>query len=238
VSNDDRIHVEVHWAFTRRYWPFPFDFACLWAHRTTISLEGTTVGIFSPEELLLILCVHGTKDRWAALKWVCDVAELLRIHPAMDWGRVMEQARTSGGIRTLLLGLSLAHTLLGADLPKDVEHRIQAAPVVHALAMQVRTQLCARLNGLPWKNDWHTFHLRVRERVQDRVRYFLFGYLRKCCQRLFSFPQLITPNAQDHALLPLPPQCAFFYYLFRPVRLIVVHGLRLVTFLFKHLAGL
>jgi putative nucleotidyltransferase-like protein len=238
VRHDGRVHVEMHWAFTRRYWPVPLDFSCLWAHRTTLSLEGTTVSVFSPEELLLILCVHGSKDHWSILKWVCDVADLLRIHPTMDWGWVMERARTSGGIYILLLGLTLAHTLMGAVLPQEVVHRIQAAPVVSALATQVRTQLCARLNGLPWKNDWHTFNLRVRERVQDRVRYFLFGYLRECCQPLFSFPQLITPNAQDHALLTLPPQCAFFYYLFRPARLIVVHGLRLVTFLFKHLAGL
>jgi len=83
------------------------------------------------------------------LKWVCDVAELLRIHPAMDWEWVMKQARTSGVVRMLFLGLSLAHHLLGAVLPKDMEHRMQAAPVVHALAAQVRTQLCASLNGLP-----------------------------------------------------------------------------------------
>ena len=173
VRDDGRFYVEMHWAFTRRYWPFPLDFACLWARRTTVSLAGTTVSTFSPEELLLILCVHGTKDRWAVLKWVCDVAELLRIYQAMDWGWVMAQARTSGGIRILLLGLSLAHTLLGAVLPKDVVHRMQADPVVHVLATQVRTQLYARLNGLPWEIDWHTFNLRVRERAQDRVQYFL-----------------------------------------------------------------
>jgi hypothetical protein len=116
--------------------------------------------------------------------------------------------------------------------------RMQADRVIHALATQVCEQLCASLNSLPREIDQHTFYLRVRERVQDRMRYCLFGYLRESCQPLLSVSELITPNAQDHALLPLSPQFAFVYYLLRPVRLIVVHGLRLLRFLLKHAPGL
>jgi hypothetical protein len=150
----------------------------------------------------------------------------------------MEQARTSGGVRMLLLGLSLAHSLLGATLPQDVVHRMQAAPVVQALAAQVQAQLCASLHGLPGEMDPHTFYLRMRERVQDRGRYFLFGYLKDYCHPRLSFSHLITPTTQDQALLLLPPPFAFCYYLLRPMRLLVVHGRRLLTFVLKHLPGL
>jgi hypothetical protein len=231
VREDGRVLVEMHWAFTRRYWPVPLDPAYLWARPALVSLAGTPVSTFPPEVLLLILCVHGSKERWTLLKWVCDVAELLRRHQALDWERVLARARSSGGVRMLLLGLSVAHHLLGAALPQEVMRRIQANPVVHVLAVQVCAQLCARLNGVPWAVDRHTFYLRTRERVQDRMRYFLFGYLRE------GGPQLLTPNAHDQALLPLPPQCAFFYYLLRPLRLAVVHGRHLVTALLKHLPG-
>jgi putative nucleotidyltransferase-like protein len=238
VREDGRVMVEMHWAFTRQYWPVPLDLAHVWARPALVALAGTSVSTFPPEELLFILCVHGSKERWTLLKWVCDVAALLHTHQILDWGRVMEQARTAGGVRMLLLGLSLAHALLGAALPQDVVHRMQAAPMVHALAAQVRAQLCASLHGLSGEMDSHTFYLRVRERVQDRGRYLLFGYLRDCCQPLLSFSHLITPNAQDQALLSLPPPFAFGYYLLRPMRLLVVHGRRLITFMLKHLPGL
>jgi hypothetical protein len=238
VREDGRVMVEMHWAFTRQYWPVPLDLAHVWARPVFVALAGTSVCTFPPEELLFILCVHGSKERWTLLKWVCDVAALLHTHQMLDWERVMEQARTSGGVRMLWLGLSLAHSLLGATLPQDVVHRIQADPVVHMLTSQVRAKLCASLHGLPGEMDPHTFYLRVRERVQDRGRYLLFGYLRSCCQPLLSFSHLITPNAQDRALLPLPPPFALCYYLLRPMRLLVVHGRRLVTFMLKHLPGL
>ena len=229
VREDGHVLVEMHWAFTRRSWPVPLDPAFLWACSTPVSLIGTMVQTFSPEALLLILCVHGTKERWTLLKWVCDVAELLRRHPALDWGEVMEHARTAGGVRILLLGLSVAHQLLGAVLPPAVVHTIQADPVVPALTAQVCAQLCARLDGVPGTMDRHTFYLRTRERVQDRLRYFLCGYLRECAAPLVSLQHLLTPTAQDQAWLPLPPPCAVVYYLLRPLRLVVVHGRQLVT---------
>lgn len=237
VWEESRVLVEMHWAFTRRYWPVPLDPAFLWACPAPVSLTGTIVRTFSPEALLLILCVHGAKERWTLLKWVCDVAELLRRHPTLAWEAVMEHARASGGVRILLLGLSVAQHLLGAVLPQEMVHRIQADPVVQALTVQVRAQLCASLHGLPGTMDRHTFYLRTRERVQDRLRYFLFGYLRECSLLLLSSAHLLTPTAQDQPLLPLPPRWAFVSSLLRPVRLVVVHGWRLVTALLKHLPG-
>ena len=81
--------------------------------------------------------------------WLCDIAELIRAHPQMDWQRLLEQAKTSGSKRMLLLGLFLANDLLRTDLPDDVWQRIQAAPKVQLLAQQVRAQLSAHATGLP-----------------------------------------------------------------------------------------
>src|SRR3712207_8653927 len=43
---------------------------------------------------LLILCVHGTKHIWGRLSWICDVAELLRTQPDMDWEYVLDRKST------------------------------------------------------------------------------------------------------------------------------------------------
>jgi len=40
----------------------------------SISLAGTSVLTFRPQDLLLIICMNGTKDVWKSLKQICDVA--------------------------------------------------------------------------------------------------------------------------------------------------------------------
>jgi hypothetical protein len=66
------------------------------------------------------------------------------------------------------------------------------------------------------------FHLRVRDRMIDRVHY--------CQQRA------ITPNYRDWAALRLPPALAPLYYLLRPVRLLRMHTPRLLRHLRAQLA--
>ena len=46
-----------------------------------------------------------------------DVAEMVRIYPCLDWGRVLTEANRLGNKRMLLLSLNLTQELLGASLP-------------------------------------------------------------------------------------------------------------------------
>jgi hypothetical protein len=96
VRTDGRVTIELHWEVSWRYWPFPFDFARLWTCLTPVFLEGETIHSFPPEDLLLILCAHGSKHQWERLLWICDIAELVHIHQRIDWRGLMEQARTLG----------------------------------------------------------------------------------------------------------------------------------------------
>ncbi|MEO8342158.1 MAG: nucleotidyltransferase family protein, partial [Nitrospirota bacterium] len=61
----------------------------------------------APEEFLIILCLHGSKHGWERLKWVADVAELLRSQ-WINWKRVFSTAAERKCHRMLLLGLALA----------------------------------------------------------------------------------------------------------------------------------
>jgi hypothetical protein len=89
--------VDLHWAIAERHFSFPLDTVGLWSRLDRISLGGSDVCTFSPEDLLLILCVQGFKDAWKRLKHICDVAEVIRVHQDIDWDRVVEQADASGG---------------------------------------------------------------------------------------------------------------------------------------------
>jgi len=80
----------------------------------SISLAGTSVLTFRPQDLLLIICMNGTKDVWKSLKQICDVASNPRSSGAR-WDQVMKQSRILGSERMLLLSCLLASDLLGTS---------------------------------------------------------------------------------------------------------------------------
>ncbi len=169
LSQDGQIAVELHWAVTSWTFFFPLDPARLWERLETVSLGDTTVRSLAPQDLLLILCVHGAKHHWSKLVWVCDVAELLRAHPVLAWTSLLAQAKKLGARRMLCLGLLLAHELLGSALPKEVWNQIQADPIVPWLAAQVRRRLFTEPHGSLLALDHPAFYFRLRERLRDRV---------------------------------------------------------------------
>ena len=88
------------------------------------------------------------------------MAALLRVHQRMDWGRVLEQAKVSGSLPILLLGLLLANGLLGATLREGIAQRIQTDAAVTRLGAQVRAQLFREADCTPKVFETLRFRLR------------------------------------------------------------------------------
>lgn len=210
VREDGKVAVDLHWAITPRGFSFPLDPEQLWEHLEPISLVGNEVLTLSPENLLLILCVHGGKHRWERLGWICDIAELTRIRKGMDWSKVMNEAGALKSERMLFLGLYLASDLLEATLPEEATVRVRADPVVRSLAAQVRERLFREVDGLPGVLESWLFHLRIRDRLRDGCRY---------CLGL-----VMTPTGLELTLIPLPTLFFPLYYVLRPIRLLVKHS--------------
>ena len=146
----------------------------LWERLETVSLADTPVRTLAPEDLLLILCVHGAKHYWSRLGWICDIAALLHIPRRLKWELILAQARRLGGIRMLLLGILLAHELLGTPLPEAIQPQLQADPVLPRLAVQVRARLFSDADHLLSAIDQPSFYLGLRERLRDRARCGLY----------------------------------------------------------------
>lgn len=218
---DGKSVVELHWEIAEKHF-FPLDNERLWERLNRIPLAGNTILNLSPENMLLVLCVHGARHAWERLEWVCDVAELIRVHrEVMGWEQLMARACTLGNERMLLLGLYLANDLLGAALPKEVSQRVQADPTVKALAEWTCEQLFREtdrpagfLEGHEGAPAFHIFHLKVRERLQDGIRYFI------------SKPTAL--RGEDWELLPLPKFLFPLYYVLRTIRLTGKYGPRIL----------
>ncbi len=211
-SRDGKVVVELHWRFAPAYFSSPLDLDRLWDRLRWISLGGVQVRSLGPEDLLLVLCVHGSKHCWERLEWICGIAEVVRTQSTPDWPRVIEEAAREGSVRMLFLGLLLADQLLGAPIPEEVLRRARRDSGAQALAAEVRARLFRGTQRAPGMLETTWFHLRARERLADRIRY---------CLRL-----ALTPTVGDFELVSLPATLYFLYYVLRPIRLARKYGSR------------
>lgn len=222
-SDAARVVVDLHWRIRSRVSPLHLDLDGLWARRVPVSLAGTTVATLAPEDVLLVICAHGSHHHWSRLQWICDVARLVRVRPTLDWSRITEQARTARSQRMLWLGLCLAQDLLAAPLPPEVAPQVQHHPPTTRLARQVRRHLLEGALDQPphWQRILFRVHLMVRG--PDRLRYVVRA--------------LTSPNRQKWLRVPLPDPLFPVYYALRPLRLAGKYGLRAAQYLFTRGQG-
>lgn len=206
VADEGRVNVDLHWAITLREFSLPLNTNELWRRAGSRPLAGQTTPALADEDLLLVLCVNGAKDCWERLDRVCDVAELVRAAPALDWERVIGLAGGCGAGRMVRLGLLLAWQLLDATLPPHVSSYVRGDANLVPLAAAVRARLLGPAESVPESRSGRAmFHLRLRERWRDRAQY--------CAAQL-------RPGVGDWAGLPLPPSLGFLHYVLRPFRLV------------------
>lgn len=223
VHEDSRVNVDLHQGITPQDFPFLVDFERLWQRLEPVFLGDTTVVNLSPEDSLIILCMQVTKDCGQKREWlakVCDIAEVIRTHQALDWERVMEWASMMGSERALFLGLLLANELLGTALPEEVIQRIKADPAVKLYAAQVHKQLfCETDNSYGVKESFlKRFMMECPPDRGSRSGYLVWHFLRLA----------ITPSQRDQKFLSLPEPLSFLYYFVRPIRLVTKYGLGLL----------
>jgi len=210
---DHGTRVDLQWRVTDRYFSFSLEGGR--GRLVPVMVAGRSVLTFAPMDLLIILCAHGTKHQWQEIKWICDVAELLRTEKEkIDWRKLQQEASRQGVRRMLNLGLFLAHDLLGAELPvevaKTVERDFRGGSVVSRIVSKLFTESTEPFGDF----ELVIFYLRTMDRWQDRVRF---------CSSYFSqwLRHVATPTPKERESLSLPAPLSFLYYFSRPLRLTV-----------------
>jgi hypothetical protein len=212
VQNRNHIVVELHQRCRPRYFAFSLDTNGLWERLVSVNVAGRPVSSLSVEDTLLFLCAHGANHWWERLAWICDIAELMRSQPNIDWKEVRARARALGAERMVLLGLLLAHDLLGADMPDIFRQAVDNDRKLVSLAAYVQERLFQNPGEAPGLYAGTHFHLSARERWLDRVRYCL--------------GVAAVTTSEDWSLVRLPASLSFVYSLIRPFRLLGTYGLR------------
>lgn len=204
--------IELHWEVIPKYFAFPLSIDYLKEDLTTVTLLNTNIPNLSPENYLLLLCGHGTKDCWDKLSRICDIAELIRSYPQLNWQFVIEQAQKKGGMRMVLSGVLLAHNLLEVPLPRLILEKIESDPEVKTIVAKIQFWLFLDSQERSQQVKLFSFHLWTKERLKDKIWYALSIFF--------------TPTTSDWSLLPKSNFHSFFYYLIRPIRMLVKHSFK------------
>jgi hypothetical protein len=205
-DTERHLTLELHTERTLRHFPKPPGMDAATGRLVAIDLSGHSVRTFRPEDSLVFLCVHGSKDFWERLVWVADVAELLASHPRLEWQGVYAFADAVGARRMLHLGLALADEMLGIAMPDAVRSRIRKDRAVDRISAQIVARL---LSGTPPALGARATFAYRRQMVAgawDGWRYMM---------RLAT-----APAAEDWHAVRLPRPLAPIYAALRPLRLL------------------
>jgi hypothetical protein len=203
--DEGRLIVELHWEVAPRLFATKLAAENLWPQATTRAVGGGEVLALAPEDMLVSLCVHGSKHLWERLAWVCDIAEWLAAHPGLQWPELLAQAERTGQQRMLFVGLRLAAELLDAPLPEAAAKAIDADRAVTRLAAQAKQVIFRQPPRPPGMISSLRFNLLARRTWVSK-----WNYLRHS----------MTPTDADIRAFRAPRALQFVYYVTRPFRLL------------------
>ena len=193
--------VELQWALLPHFYAVDLRTEDLLARAGRIVVGEREVPCLSPEDLVLVLCLHAAKHLWTRLIWLSDIAETLRSQ-TIDYSLVSSRARETGIARILGVSFWLVKNLLRAEIPHGAEEMIAFDSRIPTIGGEFAERL-ARGAAYDFEStEYFRLLFNLRERRGDRWRYLW---------RLFW-----TPGAGDIAAVQLPEP---FFPVYRIVRI-------------------
>jgi hypothetical protein len=227
---DSSYYADVHWQLGDIYWrPLSPDVEKLWERAERQDLPQGSVSTLCREDLFLALCAHGTRHRWLCLKWLVDIAELLRKAGPLDWSRIEEMIRVRpGAAASASVAIILVRDLLQASIRAEAGKILPATSRTLAVAAALREELLLRgqTSGekpatlLALEACWVA---RMKYRAVRIIRY---------PDSLFK-EVFVRISPKDRSVICLPQRLRFLYHVIRPVRLVVKHSLRVARTLWS-----
>ena len=143
----------------------------LLSRRVACPLPTGTVPTLSTEDTLITLSVHASKHRWHHIRLACEIAGVIRREP-VRWDVLRERATAARLAREVRVALLIASDLCSALLPAEVQAWAGHDRVARLICGDRVASLCEQHPPLGrWQEIRH--HLRYRERLLDKVRYFV-----------------------------------------------------------------
>ena len=144
--------IEIHWSITIPTDAHHVDPAGLWVRAVPLRTAGADVWGLAREDLLLHVCAHTSYQHQfrIGLRPFCDIAATIASDPArIDWPALVERAKTWNWARGVHLSLTLAHELVGAEVPGHVLDALKPAGFDQTVLDAAATHVFATPSAAP-----------------------------------------------------------------------------------------
>jgi hypothetical protein len=175
--NGRLIKVELHSSLLSHFLGVRFGDDDVWAKSGRETLAGSDIRVLNVCTEIIYLCAHAAKHHWNAFRWICDIAQLIRRLSEGEIRELTAQASRLHAKRLTGLGIALAESAFGLEIPSDL-HTLSRERAVTKMAAEIlrgyfntaRDPLwltaAARIHGgLPQLFFW----MSVQDRLSDRL---------------------------------------------------------------------
>ena len=210
LTNDEKsITVELHWKFTSSLFSLPLDEKEIFnlSKPTFKSIHGHRIRGLYNEDLLLILCIHNAGHRWSDVTWICDISEFIQHNVDINWEKVIENAKKMGVLRMLLINLNLAKELLGLQLPDEILPYLNNDNEAKKISKVLQKNIFIKKNGKTSLIKEVNTNFKIRDNIFWGIK--------------DSMNSAIKPTTYEWNNIHIPNFLYPFYYLFRPLMLII-----------------
>lgn len=189
------VSLEIHWSILSSEHPFTIDTEGQWERSRPARIDGIDVLVFSPEDLLLHLCLHASFSHGfePGLKLLCDISVILQHHGKdMDWALVQHRSHEWRVSKCVYLTLKLAVELLGVAVPEGVMDALKPRDFDEHYSVLAKDQIFSRRprTGPPLSMWPAVARFWGTARLRDKVMLFLRGFFisRSAMARLYPAP--------------------------------------------------
>jgi hypothetical protein len=203
---DNGVHFEMHWSLMDEDYPLQIDLAEIWKNPGKVTINQQTINTFSNEDLLIYLCIHGSKHLWERIEWIKDI-DLLIQSQAIDWNKINNQMEGSGFETMFYLGLYLAGSLFETRFPAQITQYMDKHKKLKELAETL-------------VNSWQkqTSENITSTLYKTHTMLKLFPGIKE--QMLYLHKIILKPSFNEYWFVDLPKSLYWVYYFIRPYLLL------------------
>jgi len=208
VHATNGVHIELHWKLFPNQFLTNFYDTNLSHISNTLSINNVPISTLSNEQLVVYLCIHGSKHAWERIEWICDIDRfILSTEGDIDWDMVLNIAKDTNSSRMLFLGLGLSHKYFSTPLPINVtlEDTLSLPPLINHTINIMNDNLIFK-EGFTYLRTIRLYQMKLLVSKNEKYLYIT--------KKLFQL------SIQDCNYIKFPASLSFLYILLRPARLL------------------
>lgn len=204
------VFIELHWELTGFYVSKPMTFEILEPFLISSKFSNCTTLDLSNEMLFLFLCIHGNRHRLGKIDYLCSISQLMNIATDIDWILVLELGKKHKMINRILVSLCVVEKFFGTAIPGKIKNMVSGNLLIERLADEVIAQINQDMDEAG------------RHPLQKNINYQLAIMDSKLDSIRFIIRTVVVPSHENWDKMKLPGIFFWFYFLYKPYRVLSV----------------